>query len=103
MAGAPAATALVVARDHPAYEGHFPGNPILPGVVILAEALAAIARVTGVPVEQWQVSSTKFLEPVTPGTPLTLSHEGLAGGGVRFDVRSPSGVVATGALAPRTP
>jgi len=101
MAGAPAATALEVARDHPAYEGHFPGNPILPGVVILAEAMAAIAKATSIPVEQWVVSSTKFLEPVTPGMPLTLAHERLAGGGVRFEVRSPSGVVAAGVLASR--
>ena len=101
MAGAPAATALEVARDHPAYEGHFPGNPILPGVVILAEAMAAIAKATSIPVEHWQVSSTKFLEPVIPGTALTLSHERLASGGVRFEVRSPSGVVAAGALASR--
>ena len=101
MAAAPVATALDVARDHPAYDGHFPGNPILPGVVILAEALAAIAAATSIPVDQWEVSNTKFLEPVTPGTPLTLTHERLASGGVRFEVRSPAGVVAAGALAPR--
>ncbi len=101
MAGTPVATALAVARDHPAYEGHFPGNPILPGVVILAEALASIAQSTGVPVEQWEVASTKFLEPVTPGTPLTLTHERMDHGGIRFEVRSDAGVVASGALSPR--
>ena len=101
MPGAPAATALAVARDHPAYEGHFPGQPILPGVVILAEVLAAIARATSIPVEQWQVANAKFLDPVTPGTALTLSHERLDSGGVRFEVRSAAGVVASGALTPR--
>jgi 3-hydroxyacyl-[acyl-carrier-protein] dehydratase len=103
MPAAPVATALAVARDHPAYEGHFPGNPILPGVVILAEALASIAQSTAVPMEQWEVASTKFLEPVTPGTPLTLAHERLDNGGVRFEVRSPKGVVASGVLVPRRP
>ena len=101
MPAAPVATALAVARDHPAYEGHFPGNPILPGVVILAEVLASIARATSVPVDGWEVSNTKFLEPVAPGTPLTLTHERLDNGGVRFEVRSPTGLVASGALAPR--
>jgi|SRR5436853_325777 len=93
--------ALAVARDHPAYEGHFPGQPILPGVVILAEALATIARSTGTTVESWEVSNAKFLEPVAPGTALTLTHERLERGGVRFEVRSPVGVVASGALSPR--
>ena len=101
MPGAPAATALAVARDHPAYEGHFPGQPILPGVVILAEVLAAIARATSIPVEQWQVSNAKFLDPVTPGTALTLSHERLDSGGVRFEVRSEAVLVASGSLVPR--
>ena len=38
MPAAPVSAVLAVARDHPAYEGHFPGQPILPGVVILAVA-----------------------------------------------------------------
>jgi 3-hydroxymyristoyl/3-hydroxydecanoyl-(acyl carrier protein) dehydratase len=102
MPVAPVATALAVARDHPAYDGHFPGQPILPGVVILAEVLAAICGATGVPVEQWEISNAKFLDPVTPGTALTLSHERLASGGVRFEVRSATGLVASGALSPRS-
>ena len=101
MPGAPATTALDVARDHPAYAGHFPGQPILPGVVILAEVLAAITKATSIPVEQWQVSNAKFLDPVVPGTALTLHHERLETGGVRFEVRSPAGIVASGALTPR--
>lgn len=101
MPRAPVTTALAVPRDHPAYEGHFPGRPILPAVVILAEALAAIAAATGTTVDAWSVANAKFLEPVAPGTPLTLSHEVLDTGGVRFEVRSPTGVVASGALVSR--
>jgi len=101
MPAAPVPTPLDVARDHPAYEGHFPGQPILPGVVILAEALAAIAHATGTTVESWEVSNAKFLEPVIPGTSLALTHERLEQGGVRFEVRSPTGVVASGSLAAR--
>jgi 3-hydroxyacyl-[acyl-carrier-protein] dehydratase len=33
---------FVIAADHPALPGHFPGNPIVPGVVLLDEALALI-------------------------------------------------------------
>lgn len=92
---------LAIARDHPSYEGHFPGRPILPAVVLLAEALAAIEAATGRGPEAWTLASAKFLEPVTPGTALTLAHETLASGSMRFEIRSAAGVVAHGVFAPR--
>jgi 3-hydroxyacyl-[acyl-carrier-protein] dehydratase len=94
-------TQLDVARDHPAFAGHFPGHPILPGVVLLCEALAAIEAATGRAPYQWTLSSCKFMNPVSPGTALTLAHERLATGGIRFEIRSAHGVVASGTLAPR--
>ena len=36
-------TYWTVPLDHPAFAGHFPGTPILPGVVLLDTALQAIA------------------------------------------------------------
>src|SRR5205085_657716 len=33
---------LTIPADHPALAGHFPGNPIVPGVVILARIAEAI-------------------------------------------------------------
>ena len=90
---------LAIAKDHPAYEGHFPGHPLLPGVVLLAEALAAIERSVPPPATGWMVESAKFLIPVEPGTALTLSHEAGTSGAVRFEIRSPAGVVASGVVA----
>jgi 3-hydroxyacyl-[acyl-carrier-protein] dehydratase len=31
-----------ISADHPSLPGHFPGTPIVPGVVILDEILAAL-------------------------------------------------------------
>jgi 3-hydroxymyristoyl/3-hydroxydecanoyl-(acyl carrier protein) dehydratase len=93
-------SALKVATDHPAYPGHFPGRPILPGVVLLSEAMAEIAARHGRAVERWTLASAKFLHPVMPGTALTLVHEAVSGG-VRFEVRAGDRVVAAGTLAPR--
>lgn len=87
--------------DHPAFEGHFPGRPILPAVVLLAEALAAIESATRRAPQDWTLVNAKFLAPVSPGTPLTFSHAATAAGGMRFEVHSPAGVVARGVLAPR--
>jgi 3-hydroxyacyl-[acyl-carrier-protein] dehydratase len=93
-------SALPVAADHPAYAGHFPGQPILPGVVLLAEVMAAIAEATGRGPERWTLANVKFLGAVTPGTALALRHEEVDGN-VRFEVRAGDRVVASGALAPR--
>lgn len=92
---------LAIARDHPAFEGHFPGNPILPGVVLLSEALAAIEAATGRAPHQWTVSNCKFTSPVAPGAELTLAHKATASGGVLFEIRAAQGVVASGTLMPR--
>ena len=94
---------LDLAADHPAYAGHFPGRPILPGVVLLAEVMRAVARGTGRDADRWTIASAKFLQPVTPGMPLTLVQERSAHGGIRFEVRAPAGVVASGTLSPRDP
>lgn len=52
-----------ITTDHPALPGHFPGNPMVPGVVMLDYILEAIAatlpayRVTG-------IRKLKFLRPL---------------------------------------
>jgi 3-hydroxyacyl-[acyl-carrier-protein] dehydratase len=80
---------LSIAADHPAYAGHFPGRPILPGVVLLDAALHALAARSEMPVapEKSQLKSAKFHSPVQPGEPLTLHYAESAGGGLRFDIR----------------
>lgn len=91
-------SALPVAADHPSFAGHFPGHPILPGVVLLAEVMAAVATGADGPASRWSIASAKFLAPVAPGTALTLVRED-APGGVRFEVRAGERVVAAGLLA----
>lgn len=90
---------LAIARDHPAYAGHFPGAPILPAVVLLAEALAAVTNASGTEARDWSVAQAKFLRAVLPGTDLTVAHEATPEGGVRFEIASAEGVVATGTFA----
>jgi 3-hydroxyacyl-[acyl-carrier-protein] dehydratase len=77
---------LPIPADHPAYPGHFPGQPILPGVVLLDAALHVLAAQQGLP-EPVQIKSVKFLSPVQPGEALTLHTADLPTGGVRFEIR----------------
>ncbi|HZZ92063.1 MAG TPA: hypothetical protein VFE23_05835 [Usitatibacter sp.] len=94
-------TAFDVPPDHPSFEGHFPGEPVLPGVVLLAEALASIEAATGVGASGWTLESGKFHGAVTPGSTVEIRHEPHGNGGRRFEVREAGRLVASGVLARR--
>jgi 3-hydroxyacyl-[acyl-carrier-protein] dehydratase len=62
---------LRFADDHPTAAGHFPGNPIIPGALLLDAALHAIAADA-----LCQIRSVKFRQPVRPGDLIRLEwHE----------------------------
>lgn len=87
-----------VPADHPAFAGHFPGRPILPGVVILDRILGFVARIAGRPEAGARIGSAKFFHPVTPGEALVLQVENPEQGAVRFQVLAEGKVVAAGNL-----
>lgn len=96
-------TTLVIAADHPAFAGHFPGSPILPGVVLLdamVQALAAHAAAApdGDAGNFCKISSAKFLSPVRPGETLSISYSTSASGSTRFEISGADRKVAEGAL-----
>jgi 3-hydroxyacyl-[acyl-carrier-protein] dehydratase len=93
---------LQIAADHPAYAGHFAGAPILPGVVLLDAALHAIEQNAGRISRPLEVATAKFLSAVRPGEPLTLEHEQLPNGSVRFAIRTTDRPIAHGMLVPAT-
>ena len=71
--------------DHPAFPGHFPGDPIVPGVVLLDEIVDALSvelgctDFTGV-----TVHSAKFLRPVRPGERMKIRLIPAEGMSARF-------------------
>jgi 3-hydroxymyristoyl/3-hydroxydecanoyl-(acyl carrier protein) dehydratase len=91
-------TTLALAADHPAYAGHFPGMPVLPGVVLLDATVHALEEIAGATGLGWEVASAKFQSAVRPGEPLTLQHETLPDGSVRFSIRTADRPVASGVL-----
>ncbi|MGH8318354.1 MAG: hypothetical protein ACREUL_10290 [Steroidobacteraceae bacterium] len=90
------AVALSIAATHPAFDGHFPGAPVLPGVVMLDEAIRAIELADGGEPRCWRIASVKFLKAIGPGEPLVLEQERLASGAIRFSLSSAGQAVAGG-------
>lgn len=93
-------TTVTISSEHPALAGHFPGTPILPGVLLLDEMLHVLEREGAGAACAWRIGSAKFLKPVRPGETLRLEHERLANGTVRFHVSSAGVPVAQGLLLP---
>lgn len=91
-----------VPDDHPAFAGHFPGAPILPGVVILDVALKVIVEAHRLALDHCEIGSVKFLSPVHGGETLAFHHQQLASGTIQFEVRLPHTLVASGMLLPGT-
>ncbi|MCR8960854.1 AMP-binding protein [Variovorax sp. S2] len=97
----PVEFAHAVPVDHPAFAGHFPGQPLLPGALILAEVMEAVQRVPALVARLGThptLAAAKFLAPVRPGSMLSIELQPEAGAarGVRFDVRCDGVVAVTG-------
>jgi len=93
-------TPLAIPANHPAFAGHFPGTPIVPGVVLLDEVMHAIMTDTGSAASAWQISAVKFLSPLKPTETVIIEHEQLANGSIKFEVLANDRQIVTGSLAP---
>jgi acyl-CoA synthetase (AMP-forming)/AMP-acid ligase II len=69
------ARSVWIGAAYPAFDGHFPGQPVLPGVVLLAHVMRAVrqdpaaAAVVG---PTPRIEQAKFLAPVVPNTRLGI-------------------------------
>ena len=78
-------TVRVVPVSHPALPGHFPGNPIVPGVLILSHVADAI-RLQLPNIVPGTLLSMRFHAPLRPGRAFTVRAE-LRGGGRKVNAR----------------
>lgn len=81
---------LIIPADHPSLAGHFPGQPIVPGVVLLDQTQSLFEQsfshiVCG-------LSVAKFLSPVRPGEALSVELDENG----RFEIRASDRKIANG-------
>ena len=93
---------LRFAADHPTAAGHFPGNPIIPGAVLLDEIVQAIA---GSAAGDITIRSAKFLTPVRPGDALQLRWQDGPDAATRFEcsLLDPERLALVGTVQVRRP
>jgi len=94
-------TRRVISADHPSLTGHFPGTPIVPGVVILDEVAAALT--------EWHarhqvigIRTVKFLLPLRPEQPFTISLTAARDAEVDFYCHADGRMIAEGRLEIRS-
>lgn len=86
---------LLIGPEHPAMPGHFPGHPLVPGVVLLERVTAAWKAWRGVPVGSLDAKFVQALRP-DENAVIELYDQGKR---VRFEVTRTDGrVLARGTL-----
>ena len=66
-----------IPTDHPSLPGHFPGHPIVPGVLLLERVLDAIESRHG-PLGPLRLPQVKFVQPLLPGETASIDLDGIA-------------------------
>ncbi len=95
---------MCISAQHPALAGHFPGNPVVPGAMLLSLLMQALAQAPGLfarlgPSPQViHISQVKFLAPVRPGELLHWVISPTATG-LGFEARCAGRAVVRGRLS----
>ena len=89
-------------QDHPVFAGHFPGMPIVPGVMLLDAVCHAAASAIDA-AGPWQIGTVKFLSPLGPNETARVCYDigeaSIDGNrAVRFELVAAGRSIATGNL-----
>lgn len=86
---------FTIATDHPALPGHFPGTPVVPGVVVLDHVLRSGEAWLGRPLGARALKQVKFHSPLLPDERAEVSLD-LDGDTLSFRVTRGEHAIAQG-------
>lgn len=89
---------VLIGHDHPSLAGHFPGHPIVPGVVLLNEVLETLRRGSAAPLVIKGLPVVKFSSPLKPGEVVTIQVDEDAVALATFSCRVDGRIVASGTI-----
>jgi 3-hydroxyacyl-[acyl-carrier-protein] dehydratase len=90
---------LELRADHPASRGHFAGNPIIPGAVLLSETILAIRRNLEATLTPLVIDSAKFQHPARPGDRVLIEFSRSASRALSFTCTVEGRPVLTGQMS----
>jgi len=85
--------------DHPALAGHFPGQPIAPGAVLLDRLQLFAGRVPALGDGPWRIERAKFVQTARPGDTLAFVLETTQAGTFAFRIERDASLIAHGLFA----
>jgi 3-hydroxyacyl-[acyl-carrier-protein] dehydratase len=89
---------VTIGMDHPSLAGHFPGHPVVPGVVMVGEIMKIIREMAKEHIEFVGMPSAKFLSPLNPEDPLTIRIDQQGDGKMEFTCTTGPQLIASGCL-----
>ena len=79
---------LTFPPDYVGFQGHFPDNPILPGVCLIEAVLGVLERAWSQSLRLREIRSAKFRDPIKPGQAIVVHcASSIAGSGLRVSAR----------------
>ena len=91
-----------VPADHPCLPGHFPGQPVVPGVLLLdavQRAIECLLEEQGTAFATLRLPQVKFLQPLLPEQEAVIELDEAAPGRWRFRVLREDTLIASGEAA----
>jgi 3-hydroxymyristoyl/3-hydroxydecanoyl-(acyl carrier protein) dehydratase len=90
---------LRIPADSPWFDGHFPGDPVLPGVAQLGMVHDLLCQALGQQLPVARLSRVRFRQMIRPEQQLTLTvQRENADGGYRFRITGEKGSICSGQL-----
>jgi len=87
------------AASHPALPGHFPGHPVIPGVLLLDALVNALPAQAGGAVRVTGFPAVKFLSPLLPERDVEVALTFKRPGQANFELLAGGEKIATGTVA----